>query len=68
MRDSQNFNIHRMGSIVPESASRILDQKVQFEEMPYGYTSNPPAADTGDFDQARLESKVRYGLKNGRAV
>lgn len=68
MRDSQSFNVHMMGSIIPESESRMLDQSVQFQEMPYGYTSNPPPADTGDFNQSRLESKIQYGMKRGRAV
>ncbi len=68
MRESQSFNIHMMGSIVPESESRILDQNVQFQEMPYGYTSSPPPADTGDFDQRRLESNVQYSMKRGRSI
>lgn len=57
-----------MGSLVPESESRKLDQRVMAEEMPYGYTGNPPPADTGDFDQRRLESNVQYPLRKGRAV
>jgi len=39
-----------------ESYSRRLDEKVFEEEMPYGYDSEPPAADTDDFDQHKLES------------
>jgi hypothetical protein len=44
----------------PESYSRQLDKRVQSKEKPYGYESSPPPADTGDFDQARLESKKVY--------
>ena len=62
-----SWSVHQMGSIVPESASRKLDQKVMEEEMPYGYSGNPPAADTGDFDQRSLESNKQYGLHKGRA-
>ena len=57
-----------MGSLVPESESRKLDQIVMAEEMPYGYTTNPPAADTGDFNQRRLEDNKQYGMRKGRAV
>lgn len=64
----QSFSIHEMGSIVPESYSRQLDERVLEQEMPYGYTSAPPAADTGDYDQRRLESNKQYRLKGGRAI
>jgi hypothetical protein len=57
-----------MVSLVPESESRKLDQIVMAEEMPYGYTTNPPAADTGDFNQRRLEDNKQYGMRKGRAV
>jgi hypothetical protein len=40
----------------PESASRALDEMVQRQEMPYGYEGEPPSADTGDFNQSRLET------------
>lgn len=40
---------------VPESYSRQIDERVARQEMPYGYTNSPPPADTGDFDQAKLE-------------
>ena len=60
------FDIHSLGSLVPESFSRQLDESVLARERPYGYTSPPPPADTGDFDQARLESKVEYAPKKGR--
>lgn len=63
-----SFNVHMMGSVVPESASRRLDEMVAAQEMPYGYTSAPPAADTGDFDQRRLESNKQYLMRRGRAV
>lgn len=64
----QSFTIHDLGSIVPESYSRQLDERVLMQEMPYGYTSEPPPADTGDFNQRRLESNKQYPLKGGRAV
>lgn len=41
--------------VPPESESRYLDYKVCQEEMPYGYTDSPPPADTGDYDQRKLE-------------
>jgi len=44
----------------PNSQSRELDSWVWSQEMPYGYTEGPPPADTGDFNQAALESKVKY--------
>lgn len=53
--------------VPPESASRMLDRMVCEQEMPYGYESSPPPADTGDFDQARLEA-MRYPLKKGRGL
>ena len=54
---------------VPEdSYSRELDSRVQAQEMPYGYSQDPPPADTGDFDQRRLESNKQYGKRKGRAV
>ena len=46
-----------------ESYSRELDQRVYEQEMPYGYTANPPAADTGDYDQRKLESNKQYPTK-----
>lgn len=53
----------------PESYSRQLDDKVAAQEMPYGYTSSPPPADTGDFDQRKLESSKQYPKRrNGRAI
>lgn len=63
-----SFEIHMLGSLVPESYSRSLDERVMGEEMPYGYSMPPPPADTGDFDQARLESRVQYPKRHGRAV
>jgi hypothetical protein len=51
-------------SVAPEeSFSRQLDARVQAQEMPYGYVTPPPAADTGDFNQAKLESKKEYKRK-----
>jgi hypothetical protein len=52
----------------PDSYSREIDHRVCMQEMPYGYTSPPPPADTGDFDQARLESHMEYPKSHGRAV
>ena len=54
--------------IPPDSYSREIDHRVCMQEMPYGYTSEPPAADTGDFDQARKETRVEYPKRHGRAV
>lgn len=65
---NQSFSIHELGSIVPESYSRILDERVLEQEMPYGYVTPPPPADTGDFDQRRLESNKQYPTRRGRAI
>ena len=62
-----SFSVHQMGSLVPESASRKLDITVMEQEMPYGYINSPPPADTGDFNQARLEAR-RYPVKSGRGL
>lgn len=51
---------------VPESYSRKIDEDVAASEMPYGYTNNPPPADTGDYDQARLESRNEYRIRKGK--
>ena len=63
-----NFSIHELGSLVPESYSRKLDERVAQQEMPYGYEGNPPPADTGDFNQRHLESDKQYPRRHGRAV
>lgn len=64
-----SFDVHMMGSYVPESYSRKLDERVAMSEMPYGYSGNPPPADTGNFDQRSYETKNQYSLKkSGRAV
>lgn len=60
------FDIHNLASLIPESFSRGLDKSVSAREMPYGYSGSPPPADTGDFDQAKLESKVEYAPKKGK--
>lgn len=44
----------------PESYSRALDREVARSEKPYGYSLPPPPADTGDYDQAALESHCEY--------
>lgn len=64
----RDFNVHMMGSLVPESYSRILDEQVMAQERPYGYTNEPPPADTGNFNQRALESNKQYGMRKGRAV
>lgn len=61
-----SFDVHQMGSLVPESYSRQLDERVAEQEMPYGYTSEPPPADTGDYDQRRLESNKQYVTRKGK--
>lgn len=48
---------------IPQSYSRELDDEVAKQEMPYGYTTNPPPADTGDFNQHKLESHKEYPPK-----
>jgi len=63
-----SFSVHELGSLVPDSYSRQLDERVAMQEMPYGYEGNPPPADTGDFDQRKLESNKQYPLRNGRAI
>jgi hypothetical protein len=55
-----SFDVHMLGSLVPESYSRQIDERVFHQEMPYGYESSPPPADTGDFNQYKLESKKEY--------
>lgn len=52
--------------IPPDSESRMLDMMVQAEERPYGYTSSPPPADTGYFNERREESKKQYHIKAKR--
>jgi len=49
-----------------ESYSRQLDNHVAAQEFPYGYNNSPPPADTGDFDQRRLESNKQYTVRHGR--
>ena len=44
----------------PESESRMLDKRVQQEEMPYGYLISPPPADSGDFDTKAKEEKYHH--------
>lgn len=54
-----SFDVHMMGSLVPESYSRRLDERVAMQEMPYGYMGEPPPADTNDYNQRNLESNKR---------
>lgn len=46
--------------VPPESQSRALDMMVQAQEMPYGYTGNPPPADSGNYDMTSRQSKKEY--------
>jgi len=46
-----------------ESYSRQLDRMVCEQEKPYGYTSSPPPADSGDFNTYQYDQK--YGAKRG---
>jgi len=62
----ESFSIHELGSIVPESYSRQLDERVLMQEMPYGYTSPPPPADTGDYNLGKMESNKDYVPRRGR--
>jgi len=61
-----SFSVHMLGSIVPESYSRQLDERVAELEMPYGYEMPPPPADTGDYDLSKLESNKDYSPRRGR--
>lgn len=46
---------------VPEdSYSRELDSRVQESEMPYGYSYDEPAVDTGNYTAKSLASKKQY--------
>lgn len=63
-----SFDVHTFGSLVPESYSRELDERVSYTELPYGYDTDPPPADTGDFNQRILESNKQYPLRRGRAI
>ena len=51
---------HAPGSKIPDSFSRDLNDLVAATEMPYGYTNSPPPADSGEYDQRKLESDKRY--------
>lgn len=53
-------------TLIPDSYSRLLDDRVAAQEMPYGYVLPPPPADTHDYDQAVLESKKEYRPRHGR--
>lgn len=46
-----------------ESYSRELDSRVQAQEMPYGYSDNPPPADTGNFNPRAYETNVQHKPK-----
>lgn len=43
----------------PNSYSRELDSRVQASEMPYGYLTDAPPADSGDFNQAAIETRMQ---------
>ena len=48
---------------IPNSYSRQIDMRVQASEMPYGYETSPPPADTGNFNQHAKESHKEYPPK-----
>lgn len=48
---------------IEDSYSRHLDMVVQAQEMPYGYDSPPPPADSGNYDQKAKESRKEYKPK-----
>lgn len=65
-----SFDIHMIDSIIPESYSRKLDERVMAEEMPYGYETQAMLfhggkADSGDFDQRSLECDKQYPKRKG---
>ena len=62
------MDIFEMFGSPSESYSREIDKRVAKEEKPYGYSENPPAADTGNFDQRCLESNKQYTTRKGKAV
>lgn len=46
---------------VPEdSYSRELDSRVQATERPYGYSEDPPPADSGDFNMRPYQTKNEH--------
>ena len=49
-----------------ESYSREMNYRICQEEMPYGYTTPPPPADTGDYDQKKLEQHFEKPSRKGR--
>lgn len=63
MEEILEFTIYSHPS---ESYSRQLDNRVAAQEMPYGYSFPPPPADTGDYDQRRLESDKQYKVRQGK--
>lgn len=46
-----------------DSFSRELDSRVQASEMPYGYSEDPPSADTGDFNMRARQSQKSHKPK-----
>lgn len=47
-----------------ESYSRQLDATVYRQELPYGYTFSPPAADTHDYKEREYETKLQHHIKS----
>lgn len=47
-------------AVPPDSYSRELDSRVQSQEMPYGYTNNPPPADSGNYDTRMYETRNQF--------
>ncbi len=49
-----------------DSYSRELDSRVQAEERPYGYSAEPPSADSGDYNTRAKETRNQHQpRKNG---
>lgn len=60
------FHMFEIHMAPPESYSREIDKKVSRQEMPYGYTSSPPPADTHDYDMRSLRSDKEYAVRGGK--
>ena len=52
-----------MHAIPRESYSRQIDSMVKSQELPYGYDSPPPPADTHDYDERAYETHMQTHLK-----
>lgn len=47
-------------AVPQDSYSRELDSRVQATEKPYGYSENPPPADSGDFNMRAYETRKQH--------